>query len=154
MAIVKVQAEPFNPQEEATRLVEGRVEIGALVTFTGLVRQDPGDGTLESLILEHYPAMTERKIEAIANEAESRWPLQACLVIHRYGRLDPGNPIVFVATASAHRRAAFEAADFLMDWLKTKAPFWKQEIRSGDNRWVDARDADDRAAERWSRKKT
>jgi molybdopterin synthase catalytic subunit len=131
------------------RLTATDPDIGAVVSFTGLVRQMTGDGPIREMALEHYPGMTERALEAIAAEAQSRWPLQGIRVIHRYGPLKPGDRIVLVLTASRHRKAAFEAAEFLMDYLKTRAPFWKKEDHAGDTRWVDARDTDDSAAARW-----
>ncbi len=147
MAITGVTGDPLDPTAELARLETAGGDAGALVTFTGLVRGKPGD----VLELEHYPGMTERQIAAIAAEAERRWPLTACLAIHRYGRLAVGEPIVLVATAAAHRGDAFAAAEFLMDWLKTKAPFWKREDGPQGARWVDARVSDDAAARRWAR---
>jgi len=143
----RVQAEAFDAGAEAATLAAGRSDIGAIVSFTGLVR---ADGGLVALTLEHYPAMTVRQLAAIADEAWARWPLIGGTVIHRHGRLLPGEPIVLVAIASAHRGAAFEAAEFLMDWLKTRAPFWKQEDRDGEHVWVAAKTSDDAAAARWS----
>jgi molybdopterin synthase catalytic subunit len=145
---VRVQPEDFDPGAEVAALLGGRTDIGAVVTFTGLVR-DRGEG-LVAMELEHYPGMTERAIEAIEAEARSRWPLDACLVIHRFGRLMPGERIVFVATASAHRQAAFAAAEFLMDYLKSRAPFWKKEERAEGFAWVEAREADEAELLRWS----
>jgi molybdopterin synthase catalytic subunit len=141
MITVRVQAQAFDAGHEAALLTAGRSDIGALVTFTGLVRDAP-------LTLEHYPAMTEKQLASIAAQAWARWPLLAGTVIHRHGTLAAGDPIVLVAIASAHRAAAFEAAEFLMDWLKTRAPFWKHEAGKG---WVAAKASDDQAAERWSR---
>ena len=146
MISVRVQANDFDPGGEIAALHAGRADIGAVASFTGLVR---ADGGLESLTLEHYPAMTERALQAIANEAERRWPLQAGLIIHRHGCLLPGDRIVLVAVASAHRAAAFEACEFLMDWLKTKAPFWKREQSGGTSRWVESKAEDDIATDRW-----
>lgn len=147
MATVRVQEAPFDVAAEMAALTEGRTDIGALASFTGLCRADDG---LAAMVLEHYPAMTERAIRRIAAEAESRWPLTGCTVIHRVGRLVPGEPIVLVLAASAHRAAALEACAFLMDWLKTRAPFWKrEEPREGPPRWVAARGEDDAAAGRW-----
>jgi molybdopterin synthase catalytic subunit len=140
--VTRVQADPFDAGAEAAALAAGRDDVGAIVTFTGLVRAENG---LAALTLEHYPAMTDRQLAAIAAEAAARWPLLAGTVIHRHGRLLPGEPIVFVGIASAHRGAAFEAAEFLMDWLKTRAPFWKHD-GSG---WVAAKASDDAAAARW-----
>ena len=144
--IVTVQAEPLDPTAIAAALSAGRTDVGAVVTFTGLVRVDDD---LIALTLEHYPAMTERALAAIAAEAEARWPLLGGAVVHRVGRMVPGEAIVVVAVASAHRGAAFDAAGFLMDWLKTKAPFWKAEERAGGTTWVAARASDDAAAARW-----
>ncbi len=147
---IRVQAEPFDAAHESQRLTAGRNDVGALVTFTGLCRDE--GGRLAALELEHYPGMAEAEIARIAAQAAERWPLMGLTAIHRTGKIAPGEPIVLVVTASAHRKAAFEAAEFLMDFLKTKAPFWKKEHHkdgaSGD--WVDARDADDDAADRWS----
>ncbi len=146
MIAVRVQAAAFDAGAEADALTQGRRDIGALVSFTGLVRADDG---LAALTLEHYPAMTARALAAIAAEAWERWPLLAGTVIHRHGRLLPGEPIVLVAIASGHRGAAFAAAEFLMDWLKTRAPFWKQEERGDLRSWVAAKASDDEAAKRW-----
>ena len=126
----------------------GRTDIGALVSFTGLVRDATGGG-LEALELEHYPGMTEKALAGIEAEARARWPLQACLIVHRYGRMVPGEQIMMVATASPHRAAAFAAAEFLMDYLKSRAPFWKKETGRGGGRWVEARGADEAALARW-----
>lgn len=148
--MIRVQREDFDPGAEAEALIAGNTAIGGLVTFTGLVRDALGDGSvIEAMTLEHYPGMTEKMLARIEDEAHARWPLDASLVIHRYGRLEPGDRIVFVATASAHRQAAFEANMFLIDWLKTQAPFWKREEGAGGERWVEARDEDDAAAARW-----
>lgn len=146
MIAVRVQADAIDIAAETQALSHGRTDVGAVVSFLGHVRGDDG---LIALTLEHYPAMTERQLQAIAAEAEKRWPLLGGIVIHRHGRLLPGEAIVLVAIASAHRAAAFEAAAFLMDWLKTRAPFWKQEDRGDDQRWVTARTSDDAAAARW-----
>ena len=150
MATVRVQTEDFDLAAELAALTAGRTDIGAVVTFTGLVRDVAGQAAVSAMTLEHYPGMTERQLAAIAAEAEQRWPLTSCTVIHRHGALAPGDRIVAVITASAHRQAAFEAAQFLMDWLKTKAPFWKREATGDGDRWVDARAEDDTAAKRWS----
>ena len=154
--MIRVQREDFDPAEETRILVEGNHGIGSVVTFTGLVREtaDLGKGSeaISAMTLEHYPGMTEKMLGTIEAEALARWPLDACLLIHRYGRLEPGERIVFVLTASAHRAAAYEANMFLIDWLKTKAPFWKQEDGAAGAKWVTARDSDDSAAERWSSK--
>jgi molybdopterin synthase catalytic subunit len=148
---VSVQRENFDIAAEMARLTATDPDIGAVVSFTGLVRQMTGDGPIREMELEHYPGMTERALEAIVAEAHARWPLQGVRVIHRYGPLAPGDRIVLVLTASRHRKAAFEAAEFLMDYLKTRAPFWKKEDHAGDTRWVDARDIDDSAAARWQK---
>lgn len=144
---VRVQAGDFDIAAEVARLSAGRRDIGAVVTFTGICRDE--DGRLGELELEHYPGMAEEEIARIAAEAASRWPLQGITVIHRTGKLRPGENIVLVVTASAHRQAAFEAANFLMDYLKTSAPFWKKEHGSGPAGWVEAKADDDRAADRW-----
>jgi molybdopterin synthase catalytic subunit len=147
MARVSVQHEDFDISAETAELRAGRHDIGAIVTFTGTVRDL--DGSLRSLTLEHYPGMTEKELSDIAAEAEARWPLQACSIIHRYGELAPGDNIVLVITMSAHRQAAFDAASFLMDFLKSRAPFWKKEDKGGDASWVDARESDADALRRW-----
>ncbi len=147
--VVRVQAETFSAEAEAERLTAGRTDIGAIVTFTGLCRDEAG--TLAALEIEHYPGMAEAEIERVVAETQARWPLAGIVAIHRHGRILPGEPIVLVVTASRHRAAAFEAASFLMDYLKTFAPFWKKEHRldgsSGD--WVAAKGSDDAAASRW-----
>ena len=144
---VRVQETDFNVGEELAKLTSDRVDIGALVSFTGLVRDVTGD--LEALELEHYPAMTQSALEKIEAEAIARWNLDASLIIHRYGRLEPGQQIMMVATASKHRKAAFESADFLMDFLKSRAPFWKKEHGLEGAEWVDAKEADEDALKRW-----
>lgn len=148
---VRVQSEPFDLGEETARLTAGRADVGAVVSFSGYCR-DEGK-TLAALELEHYAGMAEAEIARIAEEAARRWPLLRLTVIHRFGRIRPGEPIVLVLAASAHRSAAFEAAAFLMDYLKTRAPFWKKEHRTDgtEGAWVSAREADDSAAGRWSR---
>ena len=148
---VSVQREDFDIAAETARLTEEGRDIGAVVSFTGLVRGATDDGPITGMELEHYPGMTERALEEIVAEARARWPLEAVRVIHRYGPLAPGERIVLVLTASRHRQAAFEAAEFLMDYLKTRAPFWKREHGAEGGRWVDARDSDDSAARRWER---
>jgi molybdopterin synthase catalytic subunit len=150
--MIRVQREDFDIGAEIADLTGSRRDIGAVVTFTGLVRDfaPSAEGTITAMILEHYPGMTERQLAAIEAEARARWPLGACLIVHRYGRLEAGERIVLVVTASAHRQAAFEAAEFLVDWLKTKAPFWKLEDTGSGGRWVQARAEDDAAAERWA----
>lgn len=147
---MRVQIEDFDIGAEVARLTAGRTDIGAVVTFTGIVRAENDGKALAAMTLEHYPGMTEAELAGVEAEAQRRWPLQASLVVHRVGTLKPGDNIVLVVTASAHRQAAFAAAEFLMDYLKTRAPFWKKEQSSdGGARWVEARDSDDRAAERW-----
>jgi molybdopterin synthase catalytic subunit len=147
---VRVQREDFDLGAEVKRLTAGRTDVGAIVTFTGTVREDDDGRPIESMTLEHYPGMTEAELERVEAEARRRWPLQASLIVHRYGELRPGDNIVLVVTASAHRHAAFEAASFLMDYLKSKAPFWKKEVlRDGSGRWVDARESDEEALQRW-----
>jgi molybdopterin synthase catalytic subunit len=144
---VRVQTVDFDVAAEIAALTSGRDDIGAVVTFSGLVR----GGDIRAMTLEHYPGMTERALEAIEAEAYRRWPLKASLIVHRVGRLEPGANIVLVAAASESRHAAFEAASFLMDYLKTDAPFWKNEVRAdGTSNWVDAREADQSAKDRWS----
>ncbi|HAC56856.1 molybdopterin synthase catalytic subunit MoaE [Parvibaculum sp.] len=146
--MIRVQTEDFDIGTEVKKLTEGRTDIGAVVTFSGLVR-NTDDGALASMELEHYPGMTEKELARIEAEANERWPLQASLVIHRVGKLAPGDNIVLVVTASAHRQAAFESASFLMDYLKTRAPFWKNEDKGGETNWVDARESDGEAAAKW-----
>lgn len=148
---VSVQTADFDVAAETEALTRGDRDIGAVVSFTGLVREMTGEGAISAMELEHYPGMTERALEEIVEQARRRWPLQGVRVIHRYGPLAPGDRIVLVLTASRHREAAFEAAAFLMDYLKTRAPFWKKETGAAGARWVDARETDDRAAERWER---
>lgn len=144
---VRVQIEDFDLGREANALVAGSTDAGALATFSGLVRDD---GCLAALELEHYPGMTEAALAEIEAQACARWPLTASLIIHRIGRLEPGAQIMMVATASPHRRAAFEAAEFLMDLLKSRAPFWKKEhLTNGSARWVAARVSDEDALDRW-----
>ncbi len=146
---VSVQEAPFDTGAEIAALSEGRVDVGGLASFIGICR---ADGGLLAMVLEHYPGMTERALTRIAGEACARWPLTGCTVIHRHGRLLPGEPIVLVLTASAHRVAALESCAFLIDWLKTKAPFWKrEEFADGAARWVEAKAEDDDAAARWVR---
>lgn len=147
--MVRVQAEPFDVGLELGRLANGRTDIGAVASFVGLVRGGEGAEPVAAMSLEHYPGMTERELERLEAEAHRRWPLQASLIVHRVGRMLPGEAIVLVATASAHRHAALEACAFLIDWLKTKAPFWKLEETTDGERWVEARAGDDAAAQRW-----
>ncbi|MGH6954730.1 MAG: molybdenum cofactor biosynthesis protein MoaE [Alphaproteobacteria bacterium] len=147
--MIRVQREDFDPGREIERLIAGDTRIGGVASFVGLVR-GAADGTpIKAMTLEHYPGMTEKKLAEIEAEANRRWPIAASLIVHRYGRLEPGERIVLVAVASAHRLAAFEACQFLVDWLKTKAPFWKQEESDEGRHWVDSRSSDDEAARRW-----
>lgn len=148
-ATIRLQKEPFDAGAEAAVLTRGRSDIGAVVTFTGICRGDENGEPIAALTLEHYPGMAEAEIGRHVAEAERRWPLLGVTVIHRHGRIAPGENIVLVVTASSHRQAAFEAAEFLMDYLKTRAPFWKQVERAGEARWVEAKSVDDAAAERW-----
>lgn len=146
---VRVQREDFEVGAETRSLTAGRTDIGAIVTFTGTVRGG-GSKQISSMTLEHYPGMTEAELERVEAEAHKRWPLQASLIIHRFGEMHPGDNIVLVVTCSAHRHAAFQAAEFLMDYLKTRAPFWKKEAGAdGKGEWVDARESDDEALARW-----
>ncbi len=144
---VSVQQAPFDPGAETTAFTAGAPGAGAIVTFTGLVRND--GGTLSAMQIEHYPGMTERAIRAHADTAMTRFALTDCAVIHRYGRLTPGEPIMMVATAAPHRADAFAAAEYLMDYLKSRAPFWKKEIGVDGAQWVAARDSDEASLERW-----
>jgi len=146
---VRVQEADFDLAAEMAALRGGRTDIGAMVSFTGLVRGASKAGAIDEMTLEHYPGMTEKALEAIEAEAQARWNLQACLIIHRYGRLTPGEQIVLVITASPHRGDAFAAAEFLMDYLKSRAPFWKCEGSGAGAQWVDARETDEEALERW-----
>lgn len=147
--IVRIQREDFDLAAETDRLREGNRDIGAIVSFSGLCRDEAG--TLAALEIEHYPGMAEAEIGRIAEEAASRWPLLGLVALHRYGRIQPGENIVLVIAASSHRQAAFDAASFLMDYLKTRAPFWKkQHLRDGSaSGWVEARETDETAAGRW-----
>jgi molybdopterin synthase catalytic subunit len=146
---VRLQRDAFDIAREVEAMTRGRTDIGAVVTFTGICRGTEDDGPIAALTLEHYPGMAEEEIARHIAEAERRWPLLGVTVIHRYGRIEPGETIVLVVTASSHRQAAFAAGEFLMDYLKTRAPFWKREERTGDTRWVEAKDDDDEAAARW-----
>jgi molybdopterin synthase catalytic subunit len=147
MASIRVGGADFDVGAEMTALTAGRSDIGGVGCFLGVVR---GDGGLRSMSLEHYPGMTERALATIAHEAEARWALLGCTIVHRVGPLAPGENIVLVLAAAAHRQVALDATAFLIDWLKTRAPFWKQEtLADGTGRWVDARIADDEAASRW-----
>ena len=150
MARVRVQREDFDPGAEGEALARGRTDVGAVVSFIGYCRDE--DGSLAALELEHYPGMVEEELARATSEAEARWPLLGATVIHRYGRITPGERIVLVAVAAAHRGAAFAAAEMLMDYLKTRAPFWKRAIRSDGvaEGWIEPKQEDDRSAARWS----
>ncbi len=148
--LVRIQREPFDAATEAGKLTRGRTDVGALVTFTGVCRGAEAGEPIAALTLEHYPGMAEAEIERYVAEAIERWPLLGVTVIHRHGRIVPGEDIMMVATASSHRQAAFAAAEFLMDYLKTRAPFWKQVEKADGKIWVDAKTTDDVAAERWT----
>ncbi len=150
-AIIRLQREPFNTAAEASALMRGRTDIGAVVTFTGICRGDENSKPIAALTLEHYPAMAEAEIARHVEDAESRWALLGVTVIHRYGRIEPGEDIVLVITASSHRQDAFAAAEFLMDYLKTHAPFWKRVEQPAGATWVEAKSADDATAERWAK---
>jgi molybdopterin synthase catalytic subunit len=151
--MIRVQQEDFDTGVEMAGFASGNHAVGGICTFVGVVRDGTGsavdDASVGAMTLEHYPGMTEKELERLEAEAHGRWPLEDTLIIHRYGRLVPGDRIVLVATASAHRKAAFEACEFLMDWLKTRAPFWKKEETPDGARWVAAKDTDDSAAKRW-----
>ncbi|MDX2308114.1 MAG: molybdopterin synthase catalytic subunit MoaE [Hyphomicrobium sp.] len=148
---VRIQTEPFDVGAEIALLTDGRTDAGAVVSFTGLVRGAVDGTALLSMTLEHYPGMTEAELARVEADARSRWPLEDVLIIHRVGTLEPGDGIVLVVTASRHRKAAFEAAEFLMDYLKTRAPFWKkEELADGRAAWVDARESDADATARWA----
>ena len=149
--MIRVQTADFDIGAEIAALKDGRTDIGAIVSFIGTVRDAHGDVT--EMTLEHYPGMTETELERIESDAHTRWPLQASLIVHRIGTLKPGDNIVLVITASAHRDAAFDAAKFLMDYLKTSAPFWKRESGPAGSKWVEAKAGDDAAAARWSPRK-
>ncbi|MBN2692252.1 MAG: molybdopterin synthase catalytic subunit MoaE [Burkholderiaceae bacterium] len=150
---IRIQTEPFDLGAETQALRAGRLEIGAIASFVGLCRDHhpgiSGPGHVQAMELEHYPGMTERAIAEMVRAAQSRWPLLGITVIHRVGRLLPGDDIVLVLVASSHRVAAFAACEFLMDYLKTQAPFWKKETTPQGGQWVDARESDDAALRRW-----
>jgi molybdopterin synthase catalytic subunit len=149
--MIRVQQQDFDVGAEIAVLRKGRSDVGAIAAFVGLVRDHAGGREVTSMTLEYYPGMTEKELARIEAEARERWPLLDCLIVHRAGRLSAGDNIVLVITASEHRRAAFEAAQFLMDYLKTTAPFWKSEENGEERHWVAPRDADGAAAERWLR---
>jgi molybdopterin synthase catalytic subunit len=147
---IRLQREAFDVTAETAVLTRGRTDVGAVVSFTGICRADENGEAIAALTLEHYPGMAETEIARHVDEAHARWPLLGVTVIHRHGRIAPGEGIVLVVTASSHRKAAFAAAEFLMDYLKTRAPFWKQVETVGGKTWVEAKSTDDAAAERWS----
>jgi molybdopterin synthase catalytic subunit len=147
---IRLQREPFDVAREVAALNRGRTDIGAVVTFTGICRADENGEPIAALNLEHYAGMAEAEIARHVDAAHTRWPLLSVTVIHRYGRIVPGEGIVLVVTASRHREAAFAAAEFLMDYLKTRAPFWKQVEKASGKSWIEAKAADDTAAERWA----
>ena len=148
--MIRVQREDFDAGAELKAMTDGNHQIGGLTSFTGMVRDIAGGEAVSAMTLEHYPGMTEKQLAEIEAEANRRWDLGASLIIHRYGRLEPGDQIVFVACASAHREEAFEACHFLIDWLKTRAPFWKLEDTPDGGKWVDAKASDDAATARWA----
>jgi molybdopterin synthase catalytic subunit len=152
LVMIRVQDKAFDAAQELEQFRKANRLSGATVMFIGTVREMSEGAPIAGITLEHYPGMTEKALAEIEAEARQRWPLDASLIIHRHGRLLPGDDIVLVITASAHREAAFEASAFLMDWLKTKAPFWKLEESEGKSRWVEAKDHDDKAARRWDRR--
>jgi molybdopterin synthase catalytic subunit len=147
---VRIQREPFDVATEVAAITRGRTDAGAVVTFTGICRGDENGEPIASLTLEHYPGMAEAEIERHVAEAAGRWPLIGVTVIHRFGRILPSDDIMMVVTVSSHRAAAFAAADFLMDYLKTRAPFWKQVEKADGRIWVEAKATDDEAAGRWA----
>ena len=150
-ATIRIQQADFDVAQEIAALSKGRTDIGAVVSFSGICRGSEQGEPIAALTLEHYPGMAEAEIGRHADEALSRWPLQGLTIIHRFGRIAPGENIVLVVTASSHRQAAFEAAEFLMDYLKTNAPFWKREESEKGTSWVEARDRDDAATARWTK---
>jgi molybdopterin synthase catalytic subunit len=149
--MIKVQREDFDIGAELAQLTDGNTRVGGLASFVGLVRDLADQGEVSAMTLEHYPGMTQKRLAEIEAEARSRWPLEGVLIIHRYGKLEPGERIVLVATTSAHRQVALESCAFLIDWLKTKAPFWKLEEGAKGAAWVEAKESDDYAAEKWKR---
>ena len=150
-ATIRIQQADFDVAQEIAALSKGRTDIGAIVSFSGICRGSENGEPIAALTLEHYPGMAEAEIGRHADEALSRWPLQGLTILHRFGRIAPGENIVLVVTASPHRQAAFEAAEFLMDYLKTNAPFWKREESETGTSWIEARDHDDAAAARWTK---
>jgi molybdopterin synthase catalytic subunit len=151
LVTIRIQQADFDIAEEIVTLTKGRTDVGAVVSFSGICRGSEGSETIAALTLEHYPGMAEAEIARHAETATSRWPLTGLTVIHRVGRIVPGENIVLVLTASQHRQAAFQAAEFLMDYLKTNAPFWKREESAAGTSWVEARNHDDTAAARWTK---
>ena len=152
--MIRVQTEDFDLGAEIARMTDGKTSIGGICSLSGLVRDivgEAGDTGVAAMTLEHYPGMTEKALQEIEAEARDRWPLDDVLIVHRYGRLEPGDNIVLVIAASAHRDAAFDACRFLIDWLKTKAPFWKLEETTDGTNWVEAKESDDTAADRWNK---
>ena len=150
-ATIRIQEADFDIAQEIAALTRGRTDIGAVVSFTGICRGTEDGENIAALTLEHYPGMAEAEIKRHTDEAMSRWPLSGLTVVHRVGRIEPGQNIVLVLTASQHRQAAFHAAEFLMDYLKTNAPFWKREESARGSSWIEARDHDDAATARWTR---
>ena len=150
-ATIRIQEADFDVAQEIAALTKGRTDVGAVVSFSGICRGSENGEPIAALTLEHYPGMAEAEIKRHVDDALSRWPLQGLTVIHRFGRIAPGENIVLVVTASPHRQAAFEAAEFLMDYLKTNAPFWKREESKTGTSWIEARDHDDAAAARWTK---
>jgi molybdopterin synthase catalytic subunit len=150
-ATIRIQQADFDVAQEIAALSKGRTDVGAIVTFSGICRGSENGEPIAALALEHYPGMAEAEIGRHADEALARWPLQGLTIIHRFGRIAPGENIVLVVTASSHRQAAFEAAEFLMDYLKTNAPFWKREESAKGTSWIEARDHDDAATARWTK---
>jgi len=148
--MIRVQTEPFDVNRELEALKHGRHKVGASAIFVGSVRDLSDGAEVNAMTLEHYPGMTQKALEKIEADALARWPLDGSLIIHRYGRLEPGDDIVLVITTSSHREAAFQSCEFLMDWLKTKAPFWKLEEGEAGKGWVDAAEKDTKAVERWT----
>lgn len=150
-ATIRIQEADFDVAEEIAGLSKGRTDVGAVVSFSGICRGSEQGEPIAALTLEHYPGMAEAEIARHADGALARWPLQGLTIIHRFGRIAPGENIVLVVTASAHRQAAFEAAEFLMDYLKTNAPFWKREESARGTSWIEAQGHDDAAAARWTK---
>ena len=149
--MIRVQSADFDVGLELKKLTEGNRQIGAVTSFVGLVRDIADKDTISAMVLEHYPGMTEKQLADIEHEANQRWDLNSSLIIHRYGRLEPGDNIVLVACASSHRESAFDACHFLIDWLKTKGPFWKFENKPNGGSWVKAKISDDIAADKWNK---